>query len=405
MLTPWGETLPSNEVSVTLTPGNQTMVINWGPPSYGTNFSYVSPKLTVRIYLGWLGSGQQDSYLEFNNVSSPIVLSGGQGQFLTPVPGVPPQRSSAYLPDTDGRLINASTMFRWLNEALNLLAVKAGGILDTTGVATVGGQAHYNLHQKWIKVSKIWFDGWEMLKGQRTDIFYRNAITAISALSVTMRQAEYSEIEIFPQPNRTSGSSVTTAPIALFDTTFTVNSTGGWVLPFGLARITPPSTGGVMWPNGSQEEVVAYSGFSGNTFYGVRRGLGGTYVGGSWIYYGSNDPRINVGWPAGSTVEELNVRISGYRMANTYAPGMSNITLTIPDGWAECLPIYMDAKALDFQGAKSDAAQKRKEFLAYADDMARQNKPPLQGPVQVGSRGGMNNEIYTPGLGGGWIIQ
>jgi hypothetical protein len=65
----------------------------------------------------------------------------------------------------------------------------------------------------------------------------------------------------------------------------------------------------------------------------------------------------------------------------------------------------MDSKALELQGAKSDAAQKRKEFLAYADDLARQNKPPLQGPIQVGSRGGMNNEIYTPGLGGGWIIQ
>jgi hypothetical protein len=292
-------------------------------------------------------------------------------------------------------------MFRWMNEALNLLSVKAGGIQDTTGVATVGGQPHYRLSHKWIKISRIWFDGWEMLRGQRTDIFYRNAITAISALSVTVRQAETSLLEFFPQPNRTSGSSLTTAQIGPYDTSFTVDSTGMWVLPFGLARISSPATNITA---GGSEEIIGYAGMQGTTFIGVVRGLGGTYPAGQYMTAGSNYPLIN-GWPPGSLVEELNVRIVGYRMAEVYSPGMSNITLSVPDGWSECLPLYMDSKALELQGDKSGAQNKRKEFLAYADDLARQNKPPLQGPVQVGSRGGMNNEIYTPGLGGGWIIQ
>ena len=78
------------------------------------------------------------------------------------------------------------------------------------------------------------------------------------------------------------------------------------------------------------------------------------------------------------------------------------IELNIPDGWSECLPIYMDGKALDFQGDKQGALAKRKEFLSYADDLARQNKPPLQGPIQIGV--GATNEIYNPGLGGGWYL-
>jgi hypothetical protein len=288
-------------------------------------------------------------------------------------------------------------MFRWLNEGLNILSRKVGGIQDATGCRTVVGQPHYRLTQRWIRLTNIWFDGWELFKGRRADIFYRNAITAIGALSVTLRQAETSLVEVFPQPNRTGGASLTTSFIGPSDTSFTVDTAVSWLLPFGLARLSQPATNVTA---GGSEEIIAYASARAGTFTGVIRSLGGTYAKG--IYEPAGTGNVGVGWPIGSLVEELNLRIAGYRMANTYLPGMANVPLYLPDGWADVLPVYLEAKALSTQGDKGGAERAMKLFTSMGQELASANKPPLQGPIQIGAN--PTNEIYNPGLGGGWYL-
>jgi hypothetical protein len=372
LLTPWGETIASNEATVILSGANHSFSVAWGSADINID-NYVA----YRVYWG-LGTGQQ---FQFQEVTNNGGLSGAANPAVVTavgLPGSPPNRSSAYLPDTDGGMVNAFAMFRWLNEGLNLLSKKAGGVQDASGVPTVTGQSLYQLPFKWIKLTNLWFDGWELIKGTRSDIFYRNSITAIGNLTVTLKQSNTSIIEIFPQPNRTAGSSLTTTtPLTTTSPSFTVNTTGGWVLPFGLAMLGV--AGGVY-------EIVGYASFSGNNFTGLVRGLGGT------------TPQA---WPVGTPVRELNLRFEGYRMANTYKVGDSVLDLAIPHGWSDILNIFMNSKALDVQGDKTGAAKLRAEFMSQATAIGSANRL-LQGPVQIGL--GATNEVYNPGLGGGWYL-
>lgn len=379
-LTPWGESTPGTEYPIALTTGNQTISIPWFIAS-----GAVTGVSGLRVYLSVATSGAEDNYFEFPGplagIPNPILIRSYTG-----VAGAPPAFNSAYLPDTGGKFINNYSMFRWLNEGLNILSKKTGGILDASGVASAQGQPNYRLLNKWIQLNKVWFDGWELIKGTRSDIFYRNAITAISNLTVTLRQAEVSHIEVFPQPNRTSGNSLTTVALAPGDGAFTVDNATSWVLPFGLASL---SVGGlyVQPTENIPFEIVAYSGMGGGKFVGVWRGLGGT---------------LPQSWPVGTQVRELNLRISGYRMAANYIVGQANLVAAIPDGWSDILPIYMDSKALSVQGDKSGASKRMQEFLKLGQELASAAQL-LQGPVQIGLAS--TNEVYNPGLGGGWYLQ
>jgi len=369
-LTAWGESLPSNEVAVVIANPNNAISFTWW-----TNYQEVPPSIIgVRFYFG-MTPGMENQYIEYDivTVTQPTLAT------VTEAAGSPPNRSSAYLPDTDGGLINAFSMFRWLNEGLNILSKKAGGIYDASGVPTIVGQSLYTLPQKWIKLTHVWYDGWELTRGTRSDIFYRSAIVAISSLSVTLKQSEKSIIETFPQPDRTAGSSLTTGALTTTSSQFPVNSTAGWVLPFGLAMLGGPPP--------APFEIVAYAGLSGNIFSGLVRGLGGTYA---------------QAWPSGALVSELNLRFSGNRMANTYPVGSSLSTMAVPDGWSDILQLYMDGKAINVQGDKTGASRKFKEFMDAAIALGSANRL-LQGPVQIGL--GATNEVYNPGLGGGWYLS
>lgn len=379
ILTPWGESLPSSESSVTLSGSNLTISIEWAFAG-----GFVSGVAGMRVYLGG-ASGQENRFIEYSANGSAVGFGGlplpiliGDDLTAAGVPGAPPSFSSAYLPDTSGKFINNYTLYRWLNEALNILSKKTGGILDATGVPTIVGQPHYQLPFKWITVNKMWFDGWELIKGTRSDIFYRNSIVAIANLTVTLRQAETSRVEIFPQPNRTAGSAFLLSAIAPTDIDVALNSTVGWVLPYGLAMLGLPS---------GPFEIVGYATLAGNQLGLMTRGLGGT------------SPQS---WPAATPATELNLRISGYRMANNYKVGDALRVAEIPDGWSDILSIYMDSKALSVQGDKTGAARRMQEFLKAGQELASAAQL-LQGPVQIGLAS--TNEVYNPGLGGGWYLQ
>src|SRR5208337_3154175 len=127
---------PSVEVAVTNGAVNSTFTVA-GVCSFAAT--------AIRVYFTLAGVGQEDRYYPYT------IQTGGIGAFSIPftlssagiVPGFDPQRSSAWLPDTDGTSLSAAALYRWINEGLDVMTAITEGIRDVTGIPSTAGQAQY----------------------------------------------------------------------------------------------------------------------------------------------------------------------------------------------------------------------------------------------------------------------
>lgn len=275
--------------------------------------------------------------------------------------------------DQNGLQVSAVTCYRWLNEALKLCAIAANGIRSVTGCPSVTGQNLYQFTGYWREISDVWYDGFTVRLAARKDIFYFNNVTGYSAYAALNQGINVQTIELWPQPPRTSGSTMLSSAISATATTIPVASTSGFVLPFGIALIGP--------------EIVSYQGFTSTTLFGVTRGLGATVPTAS----AQNTP-----------VQECNIRLAGRAMPTLYSVGSQAATLLVPQEWEALLSIWMLAEFRESEGARSDASQLKKEFQAACASLGEQNEV-LAGPRQIGS--GMNGrETFYGSVSGGIIV-
>jgi hypothetical protein len=284
--------------------------------------------------------------------------------------------------DANGRMISAATAYRWLNEGLLMAGTAANGIYDTTGMASIKGQGIYTLTvgPTWRRITKGWFDGWEISLGNASQIFRRNTIPAITAMFASIKTANQVVIELYPQPNRTSGVTASVGAIGVGDTSIPCTDLSGFLLPQGLALLSgaPAAT----------PEIIAYSNTGANTLTQITRGLGGT---------------IPTAFNAGAVVRELNIRLCGFRMPVTnYAVGNKNVTLDVPVGWEPHIITYMESRFRRVEKEYGVADKLRDQFIGEIKALASQNKM-VAGPRQMGGVGG--NETYGSGLGGAWFIS
>ena len=115
-LTAWGETVSSTEIGPVSTT-NQGIALSAMVPPYAA--------VGARFYWGY-ASGAEQQFITFTpGVTATVGLTGA-----TILSGAAPYKSSAYLPDTDGDLVSASEIYRWINAGLVALGRLAGGILD-----------------------------------------------------------------------------------------------------------------------------------------------------------------------------------------------------------------------------------------------------------------------------------
>lgn len=356
LLTPWGETAPTAESGNQVVGSNQGIQIGGTLPAGATK---------ARLYFG-VGTGNENQFVEVSTLPATISTPG--------TGGIPPTNNRAYLPDSDGSFASAATLFRWLNEGLDIASRVSGGILDATGVGTVNGQPLYQLVNQWMKITKVWFDGYEVSSGDKSQLFYRNAITSYVGMRVDITLAPNTILECYPQPNRTSGQATTSTLLSGVGTSVTLNAPNpSFVLPLGLALIG--------------NEIVSYQSLSSNVLSGLTRGLGGTTPG---------------QWVIGTAVTELNLRISGYRMATKYTPGQSSQLMRIPPGWETLLPIYLESHYREAEHEWRVAQDLRKEFEEGMKRLQSGMKV-LSAPRQVGDNVGV--DAYGVGLGGGWLIR
>jgi hypothetical protein len=358
--TPWGETLPGGESGVLNVGGAQGIQVTAPaiPPSASV----------IRVYFTLAGgaAGSEQQFLESAILPFTIAAPGSTA--------VVPTRNSAYLPDTDGDAINASSMFRWINRALELASQVCGGLLDYSGLGTLSGVPQYITPGQWKRISSLWYDGYPLGMDDAGNYFRRNAITASILSSVaTSLLTDRMMLEVYPQPSRTAAATTLANPLAATDTQAVLTSSAGFLLTNGFAQIG--------------NEIVSYSGISANTLKNLVRGLSGTVVAAAL---------------AGTAVNELNLFWQGWRMyAPAFQPGQSNLSLPIPVGWGSLLFKYGLGRAKMAEQNTGDYTKLEDDFIKKLSDWYRTNKV-TTGPRQIGEQ---QNTLETlPNMGGGWVI-
>ena len=358
----WGETSISNEQSIT--------------PSVGANIqipvqiplSYLGVITAIRVYIG-ITAGGESSYVEFSPASSVVTLTGFG------VPGIPPQRNSAYNPDLDGSTFSAGYMFNLLTEALKQSSEMCDGIRDYSGVPTVAGNPMYVLSGQWKGITDVWYNGFWLTGGNKGYFFRRNTITAavLVAASISI-QDNRSIMEIYPQPDRTAGTSTLANSMGTADLSLQTNTGGFLLLPQGFIQI--------------DSEIMPYYSVNGTTINLGLRGVGGS-------------PAAT--HSAGATVQELNLFFAGRRIfLGGYQPGQSGSILPTPDGWSSILEDYMMYRIR--QGEQED--QKAQAYYqtfeakckAYAKSIQSVMKRRQIGPAPY-------PEVYFPTPTGGLLTR
>lgn len=369
LVTPWGETLASNELPVTVTAAGQALQIQIGFPSDDTHIT------GVKVYLGSVSAGQNQYVL------IPVSALLAQGIFLVPggpfIPATPPNRNTAYLPDTDGMALGASAVFRWFNEGLRAAAnFNGGGLPDFGAVGTISGQPLYSMNGWWKRVDNAWYDGYPLYLGRKNDVFRRSNVPGVVGTLGVFQASDRLICEVWPQPSRTSAQTALAYDMGATDPVAFVTSTAQFVLGFGLAMIGT--------------EIVEFSGLGpSGQLLGLTRGLNGT---------------IPSSQLAGTLVTELNLMISGFRVPSTYAVGSSMSTLNLPPGWEDALKDYLLYR---YREAEQDRSSAKDLLQQFNDKMqtVRVNRI-IAGPRQVQANAGRGAETMA-GLGspfGGVIV-
>jgi hypothetical protein len=353
-LNPWGESAPSNEVSVTLS----------APSNLNLSLSFNGGATAMRAYIGF-SAGGETFYMQYP--------AGTLIQLLT-APSVtqpPPTRSTAYLPDSDGGSVGVFAIYRWLNQSLAWAAAKnRGGLPDFGAAATTGGQPNYTLPGYWKKIDAAWYDGFPLGLLQKNNVFRRNPVTGYSGMLTVFQATDRLMVEAWPQPSRTSARTTLAFGIGATDSTALLTSTANFVLGFGMAQI------------GS--EIVNYAGTSGNNLIGLQRGMTGT---------------VAVAHVAGEPVTELNLMVSGYRVpsSTSYFPGQAATPLYLPPGWDEALVNYLLYRFRKAEQDEQGAAANLKEAEGKLSSLGANRI--IAGPRQIQPYNSIGPETVR-GMGG-----
>ena len=345
----WGESLPSPAF---VTAATQEFSVSCGvlpPGAVSFNVYFFSAGVTP-VYVIPLPAGTTTvNVISLTNVAN----------------GTVPLVGTAYLPDTDGGMITAFQMYKWLNQALNIGAQRNGGFLDVGGVAAANTQPTYTLDGHWKQIDHAFFEGWPLYLGTRDDIFRHSLVPGITGYLVAQRVADQIVIELYPQPDQAGSTTALAGPMLATDTQLTVSSGGlGNFLPFGVLQVT----------NGTNYETMLYGGISGNVATGLSRGMCGT---------------IPQAWGIGATVNELNIRIEGRRYPETYVVGNSLATLRLPPGWDGLLEMFLLHKFKTAEQQWPEAKDILAAFIQSMDQLVSSSQP-VESPTQL--RGGTTDE-------------
>lgn len=363
----WGETLASNTVA-----GVAITVNVHGIQVTAPALSSIPGATKLRVYFGLNTALAPNQWIESSVIPFTIVAPGNPGQA--------PIRPTAFYPDSDGGMVSAFTVYRWINEALEEASKLAGGIPDMTAVATDVNVGLYTLEGLWHRLSQCWYDGYPVAITGKNDLYYLTRTQAsLPFIAVAKIVSNRVVVEAQNPPDRTSFATTLAAPMTISDAQAQLVSAAGFDQSYSLALIGT--------------EIVAPSNISGNNLNGLIRGVGGT---------------VQSAWPGGTPVRELNLRFEGLRYFSNpqYAVGNALSTLPVPFGWRTPLINFLVGKFREAEQDFSEASKKFQTFAQLITQTAKGNRI-TAGPRQVGH--GLDDSfgrITTPGLGslGGGVV-
>src|SRR5215472_8567784 len=367
----WGETQNASMATVTLT-GSQNAIqvfVQAAPPPLYQNIN--------GYQTGTPGGVMLDQWI--------YPITSSEMNIVIPQPGVvpnhtggPPARPTAFNPDTDGNFIGAYTAYRLLKRALDEMVKIAGGIVDVTGVRSIINTSMYRLQSPFYTFVNAWYDGYPMDIVPRNFMYLRNSAAGFSGILSYEQDGPQQVIQVWPQSNRTGRQNFLNAPLSATADSFLVSDGSGF-LSIGLAQI--------------DNEIVVYSQITsgGTVFSGVLRGMGGTDA--------AAHDRF-------APVTELNIRLSGYRMARTYQVGESNMVIQVPQAWERPLVLHMLSQVRSMEQDDAAAKSLMGDFVQMADKIAKASRLGKIKPRQIPIWGQNTSDARNiNGIGFGWLIN
>src|SRR5215472_6367245 len=367
----WGETQNASMATVTLT-GSQNAIqvfVQAAPPPLYQNIN--------GYQTGTPGGGVLDPGV--------FPITSREMNIVIPPPGGvpnhtggPPARPTAFNPDTDGNFIGAYTAYRLLKRALDEMVKIAGGIVDVTGVRSIINTSMYRLQSPFYTFVNAWYDGYPMDIVPRNFMYLRNSAAGFSGILSYEQDGPQQVIQVWPQSNRTGRQNFLNAPLSATADSFLVSDGSGF-LSIGLAQI--------------DNEIVVYSQITsgGTVFSGVLRGMGGTDA--------AAHDRF-------APVTELNIRLSGYRMARTYQVGESNMVIQVPQAWERPLVLHMLSQVRSMEQDDAAAKSLMGDFVQMADKIAKASRLGKIKPRQIPIWGQNTSDARNiNGIGFGWLIN
>lgn len=225
-LTAWGETVSSTEIGPVSTT-NQGIALSAMVPPYAA--------VGARFYWGY-ASGAEQQFITFTpGVTATVGLTGA-----TILSGAAPYKSSAYLPDTDGDLVSASEIYRWINAGLVALGRLAGGILDQTGVAMPAGNAEVIIPGYWLSIKYTWHNGWLVIPENQSYTWLQSPVSGIPGISTLWRNGAQQVMGTWPQPSVAPASAQLSLAMGATDNVANVNSTSNFGNPDGVMLLASP---------------------------------------------------------------------------------------------------------------------------------------------------------------------
>jgi len=273
-------------------------------------------------------------------------------------------------PASDGQLVRAQTLYRWLNDGVIRLAELTGWrLVDWTAIATVANQATYAVDQKWITALECWHNGLQLWLAPEVYSVWPQPPASRQAVQYSPHQLNAQlSLRLFPMPSQTDPSTSLGSAAGSTDTTLTVGSTSGF-LAAGYALV--------------DSELVAYGALTATSLLAVQRGQGGTTA---------------ASHAQGATVQHCSVWVKGPRLPTPIAQATDPVD--VPVAFQPALQNYVLARVALMRQQLDRYQVLNKEFEAQATVLANDPRwrEDAQGtallPTGMPLRGGLN---YTQG--------
>lgn len=274
------------------------------------------------------------------------------------------------LPDTDGGLFRAQTLYRWLSDGIKKCAQGLGWVIsDWTAFQAVSGQPNYVVDARWTALNNCLVKKWVLgpIDESLTIFPVAQLLSAQPVRYQLHKNIDQITVGLFPGPNYTDGVTINTGTLTTSATSISLGSTTNW-LPDGYFLAN----------SGSVTELIKYESISTLGASILTRAQGGTSA---------------YQFAPSSTITHCSIWLKGVRQPKAVTSSTDNIEL--PQAFVPLLQLYVLARCRlsenDYQEGRAMMADFDQQLDKIKADPYWQSLDPMsvmdqfsQGPLAWG---------------------